>query len=93
MKLYYNPDPTMEAVALFEEKSVRGRQHSVIKDASRYPKEFWPHLKLEYLEAMCVTDDDKYINGKKVEGCTAKARREEVRAKVKGKKVAGEDDQ
>ena len=40
MKLYYNPDPTMEAVSLFEEKSVRGRQHSVIKDASRYPEEF-----------------------------------------------------
>ena len=48
MKLYYNPDPTMEAVTLFEETSVRGRQHSVIKDASRYPEEFLPHLKLEY---------------------------------------------
>ena len=40
MKLYNNPDPTMEALALFEEKSVRGRQHSVIKDVSRYPEEF-----------------------------------------------------
>ena len=36
MKLYYNPDPYMEAVRLFEEKSVRGGRHSVIKDASRY---------------------------------------------------------
>ena len=31
MKLYYNPDPSMEAVRLFEEKSVRGAWHSVIK--------------------------------------------------------------
>ena len=30
MKLYYNPDPSKEAVRLFEEKSVRGGWHSVI---------------------------------------------------------------
>lgn len=39
MKLYYNPDPSMEAVRLFEEKSVRGGRHSVIKDAGKYAEE------------------------------------------------------
>ena len=39
MKLYYNPDPSMEAVRLFEEKSVSGGRHSVIKDAGRYAEE------------------------------------------------------
>ena len=33
MKHFYNPDPYMEAVKLFEEKSVRGGRHSVINDA------------------------------------------------------------
>ena len=75
MKLYYNPDPSMEAVRLFEEKSVRGGPHSVIKDASRYGKELGFHLKLEYPEPMSVTEDGKEVNGKKVKGCIAKARR------------------
>ena len=35
IKLYYNPDPSIEAVALFEERSVRGGRHSVIKDKGR----------------------------------------------------------
>ena len=48
MKLYYNHDPSMEAVRLFEEKSVRGGRHSVIKDARRYAEELGLHLKLEY---------------------------------------------
>ena len=81
MKLYYNPDPTMEAVTLFEETSVRGRQHSVIKDASRYPEEFLPYLKLEYPEAMCVTDDDKYVNGKKMRGAQLRRARKKCELK------------
>ena len=81
MKLYYNPDPTMEAVTLFEETSVRGRQHSVIKDASRYPEEFLPDLKLEYPEAMCVTDDDKYVNGKKMRGAQLRRARKKCELK------------
>ena len=70
MKLYYNPDPSMEAVRLFEERSVRGGRHSVIKDArtSRYAEEFGLHLKLEYPEPMCVTNDGKEVMGKKVKG-------------------------
>ena len=52
MKLYCNPDPSMEAVRMFEEKSVRGGRHSVIKDASRYAEEVGLHLKLEYPEPM-----------------------------------------
>ncbi|XP_067029691.1 uncharacterized protein [Acropora muricata] len=39
MKLYYNPDPSMDAVRLFEEKSVRGGRHSAIKGARRYAEE------------------------------------------------------
>ena len=31
---------------------------------------------------MCVTDDGKEVNGKRVEGCIAKARQEEVRSKL-----------
>ena len=46
MKLYYNHDPSMEAVRLFEEKSARGGRHSVIKEARRYAEELG--LKLEY---------------------------------------------
>ena len=46
IKLYYNPDPSMEAVLLFEEKSVRRARHSVIKDARRYAEELGLHLKL-----------------------------------------------
>ena len=38
---------------------------------------------------MCVTDDGKEVNGKKVKGCIAKARQEEVRAKVKEEKWQG----
>ena len=48
MKLCYNPDLSMEAVRLFEEKSMRGARHSVIKDARRYAEELGLHLKLEY---------------------------------------------
>ena len=92
MKLYYNPDPSMEAVRLFKEKSVRGGLHSVIKDARRYAEEFGIHLKLEYPEPVCVTDDGKEVNEMKVKGCIAKARQEEVRAKVKAEKRAEEDD-
>ena len=73
MKLYYNPDPSMRAVKFFEEKSVRGGWHSVIKDASRYVEVFGLHLKLEYPEPMSVTDNNKEVNGKKVKGCIAKA--------------------
>ena len=79
MKLYYNPDPSMEAVTLFEEKSVSGGRRSVIK----MREGMGLHLKLEYLEPMCVTDDSEEVNGKKVKGCIAKAHEEEVRAKVK----------
>ena len=61
----------MEAARRFEEKSVRGGRHSVIKDASRYAEELGLHLKLEYPEPMCVTDDGKEVNGKKVKGCIA----------------------
>ena len=82
MKLYHNSDPFMEAVRLFEEKSVRGGRHSIIKDASRYAEELGFHLRLEYLEPMCITDDGKEVNGKKVKGCIAKAHQEEVRATV-----------
>ena len=89
MKLCYNPDPSMEAVRLFEEKSVRGAHHSVIKDARRDAEELGLHLKLEYPEPMCVTDYGKEENGKKVKGCKAKARQEEVRAKVKEEKWQG----
>ena len=48
MKLYYNPDTSREAARLFEEKSMRGGRHSVIKDVSRYAEELGLHLKLEY---------------------------------------------
>ena len=89
MKLYHNPDPSMEAVRLFEEKSVRGGQHSVIKDASRYAEELGPHLRLEYPEPMCITDDSKEVSGKKVKGCIAKACQEEVRDKMKEEKWQG----
>ena len=68
---------------LFEDKSVRRGQHSVVKVARRYAKELGLHLKLEYPEPMCVTDDGKEVNGKKVKGCIAEARQEEARAKVK----------
>ena len=89
MELYCNPDPSMEAVRMFEEKSVRGGRHSVIKDASRYTEELGLHLKLEYPEPMCVNDDGKELKGKKVKGCIAKARQEEVQAKVKEEKWQG----
>ena len=92
MKLYYNPDPSMEAVSLFEENSVRGGRHSVIKFARSYAEEFGIHLKLEYPEPVCVTDDGKEVNEMKVKGCIAKARQEDVQAKVKAVKRAGEDD-
>ena len=68
MKLYYSSVPSMEVVRLFEEKSVRGGRHSVIKDTSRYAEQLGVHLKLEYREPMCVTDDGKEVNGKKVKG-------------------------
>ena len=74
---------------MFEEKSVRGGRHSVIKDASRYAEELGPHLKLEYLEPMCVTDNGKEVKGKMVKGCIAKVRQEEVLAKVKEEKWQG----
>ena len=83
MKLNYNPDTSMEALRLLEEKSLRGGRHSVSKDASRYAEELGLHLKLEYPEPMWATDDGKEINGKKVKGCTANSHQEEVRAKVK----------
>ena len=89
MKLCYNPDPSMKVVRLFEEKSAREGWHSVIKDASRYVEVFGLYLKLEYPETMCVTDNNKEVNGKKVKGCIAKARYEEVRAKVKEEKWQG----
>ena len=89
MKLYSNPDPSMEAVTLFEEKSVRRGRHSVNKDKGRYAKELGLHLKLECPEPMCVTDDSKEVNGKKVKGCIAKVRQEDVRAKVKEEKWPG----
>ena len=38
---------------------------------------------------MCVSDDGKEVNGKRVKGCIAKARQEEVRAKVKEEKWQG----
>ena len=57
MKLDCNLDPSMEAVRMFEEKSVRGGQHSVIKDASRYAEELGLHLKLE---PMCVTTNVRH---------------------------------
>ena len=41
---------------------------------------------------MCVTDDGKEVNEMKVKECIAKARQEEVRAKVKAEKRAEEDD-
>ena len=87
MKLYHDRDPSMKAVRLFEEKSVRGGRHSVIKDACRYAEELGLHLRLEYPEPMCVTDDGKEVNGKKVKGCIATARQEEVRAKVEEEKM------
>ena len=73
----------MEAVRLFEEKSVRGGRHSVIKDASRYAEELGLHLKLEYPEPTWVTDDGKEVKGKKVKGCIANVHQEEEQAKVK----------
>ena len=84
MKHCYNPDSSMEAVRLFEEKSVRGGRPSVIKDESRYAKELG--LKLEYPAPMCVTDDGKEVNEKKVKGCITKKRQEEWRAKVNEEK-------
>ena len=33
MKLFYSPDPYMDAVRLFEETSERGGRHSAINDA------------------------------------------------------------
>ena len=48
MKLYYNPDPSMEAVRLIKEKAVRGWRLLVIKEGSRYAEELGLHLKLEY---------------------------------------------
>ena len=79
----------MEALRLLEEKSLRGGRHSVTKDASRYAEELGLHLKLEYPEPMCVTDDGKEVNGKKVKGCMANSHQEEVRAKVKEEKWQG----
>ena len=70
----------MKAVRFFEEKSVRGGWHSVMKDARRYAEDFGLHLKLEYPESMGVTDNGKEISGKKIKGCIEKARQEEVRA-------------
>ena len=74
---------------LFEDKSVRRGRHSVIKVARRYAKELGFHLKLEYPEPMCVTDDGKEVNGKRDKGWIAKARQDEVRAKVREKKWQG----
>ena len=74
---------------MFEEKLVRGGRHSVVKDAGRYAEELGLHLKLEYPEPMCVTDNSKEVNGKKVKGCIAKAHQEEVQANVKEEKWQG----
>ena len=71
---------------MFEEKSVRGGRHSIIKDNGRYAKELGLHPKLECPEPMCVTDDGKEVNRKKGKGCIAKARKDDVRAKVKEEK-------
>lgn len=61
MKLYGNPDPSMEAVRMFEEKSVRIGRHSVIKDASKYVEEMGLQLKLEHPEPTCITEDGKVV--------------------------------
>ena len=89
MKLYGNPDPSMEAVRMLEKKSARVRPHSVIKDASKYVEEMGFQLKLEHPEPTCITNDGKEVKGKKVKGCIAKARQEEVQAKVKEEKWQG----
>ena len=89
MKFYYNLDTSMEAVRLFEAKSVRGGWHLVIKDASTYAEELGLHLKLEYSEPMCITYDGKEVNGKKVKAYIAQVGQEKVRAKVKEEKWQG----
>ena len=85
MKFYYNLDPSMEAVRLFEAKTVRGGWHSVIKDASMYAEELGFHSKVEYSEPTCLTYLGKEVNGKKVKRCRAELGKEKVRAKVKGR--------
>ncbi|PFX25050.1 hypothetical protein AWC38_SpisGene10320 [Stylophora pistillata] len=59
MKLYGNPDPCMEAVGMFQEKSVRVGRHSVIMNASKYAEEMGLQLKLEHPEPTCITEDGK----------------------------------
>ena len=59
MKLYSSPDPSMEAVKMFEEKSARVGCHSVIKDGSKYAEEMGLQLKLVHPNQHASTRTEK----------------------------------
>ena len=86
MKLDQNPDPSLSAVRVFEEKSFRTGRQSMIKDARNYAEELGVQLQLVYLEPKCINEDSEVVEGKKVKECLSSAWQKKARATVKGER-------
>ena len=89
MKLYQNPDQSMPAVRMFEEKSMRTGRQAMIKDARKCAEELGVQLQLVYPKPKCITEDGEEVEGKKVKGYLSSARQKEARETVKGERSQG----
>ena len=89
MKLYQNPDPSISAVRMIEDQSVRTGRQSMIKDARKNAEELGVQLQLVYPEPKCMSKDGEEVEGKKVKECLPDARQKEARATVKGERLQG----
>ena len=61
LKLYQNPDQTVEAVREFEEHAMASGHQSLVKEAAKYAEELYITLQLDTLNPVCVTTEGKVV--------------------------------
>ena len=61
LKLYQNPDQTVEAVREFEEHAMASGHQSLVKEAAKYAEDLNITLQLDTLNPVCVATEGKVV--------------------------------
>ena len=89
LKLYQNPDQTVEAVREFEEHAMASGHQSLVKEAAKYAEEHNITLQLDTLNPVCVTTEGKVVTAARAGNLLKQSQEKQFLEIAKDKKWQG----
>ena len=89
LKLYQNPDQTVEAVREFEEHAMASGHQSLVKEAAKYAEELNITLQLDTLNPVCVTTEGKVVTAARAGNLLKQSQEKQFLEIAKDKKWQG----